>query len=69
MIRYLEIIKISEIQPAEEIRIEVIDDDDARQKLEELAVLFPKFLSDEYEKRIHICRHDEGLPCETYPLQ
>lgn len=48
------------------IRVEVRDRDHALQLYQQLK---PLFAGRKYVARLHICRHDEGRPCEVKVIE
>lgn len=67
---YLEIFEqLSEdeqfIKQPTNIRIEVISKEEAIEKLPQFE---PLFIGLNYTKRLHTCRHEEGLGCEVEEL-
>jgi hypothetical protein len=67
---YLEIIEqLTEeemlIKQPQEVRIEVSSKEDAIEKLD---IYEPAFIGLNYVKRYHICKHEEGQPCEIEVL-
>jgi len=62
---YLEIYEVTEmgVEPTvESVKVEAVDREEA---LSLLSTYEPAFAEVTYVKRIHTCKHEEGLPCEV----